>query len=140
MELEKVQEGMVPSLEKTKFGRTTIEDMESMSSVDEMMDLEALLIGEIHFSLNCSTVSLTLPTIFKLKKTEEDLVEVEGKHLTTEEDVAHGGVTIEFSKECRPQKVILEKPYVEMMRHIKPLYVRAHLNCILVSKVMIDNG
>ena len=32
MELEKVQEGMVPSLEKTKFGRTTIEDMESMSS------------------------------------------------------------------------------------------------------------
>ena len=80
MELEKVKEGMVPSLEKTKFRRTTIKDMESMSRVDEMMDLEALLIGELHFSLNCSTVSLTLPTIFKSKKTEEDLVEVEGKH------------------------------------------------------------
>ena len=94
MELEKVKEGMVPSLEKTKFGRKTTEDMESMSSVDEMMDLEALMIGEIPISLNCSIVSLTLSTIFKSKKTEEDLVEVEGKHSTIEEDVGHSGVTI----------------------------------------------
>ena len=47
MELEKVKEGMVPILEKTKFGRKAIEDMEPMSSVDEVMDSEALLIGEI---------------------------------------------------------------------------------------------
>ena len=39
MELEKVKEGMVPSLEKTKFGRKATEDMKSMSSVDEVMDL-----------------------------------------------------------------------------------------------------
>ena len=62
MELEKVKEGMVPSLEKTKFGTKAIEDMESMSSVDAS---EALMIGEIPISLNCSIVSLTLPTIFK---------------------------------------------------------------------------
>ena len=139
MDLEKVKEGMVPSLEKTKFGKKVIEDMESMS-VDEVMDSEALMIGEIPISLNCSTVSLTLPTIFKSKKTKEDLVEVEGKHSTTEEDVGHGGVTIESSEECRPHKVILEKPSVEMTRHIKPLYVRAHLNGRPVSKVLIDNG
>ena len=36
-----------------------------MSSVDEVMDSEALMIGEIPFFLNCSTVSLTLPTILK---------------------------------------------------------------------------
>ena len=54
--------------------------------------------------------------------------------------MGHGGVTIESSKECRPQKVILEKPSVEMTRHIKPLYIRAHLNSIPVSKVLIDNG
>ena len=29
---------------------------------------------------------------------------------------------------------------MEMTRHIKPLYVRAHLNGRLVSKVLIDNG
>ena len=67
-------------------------------------------------------------------------MEVEGKHPKTEEDKGHGGVTIESSKECRPQKVILEKPFVEMTRHIKPLYVRAHLNGGLVSKVLIENG
>ena len=83
MKLEKVNEGMVPSLKKTKFRRKTTEDVESMSNVDEVMDSEALLISEIPISLNCSTVSLTLPTFFKLVKVEEDLVEVEGKHLTT---------------------------------------------------------
>ena len=54
--------------------------------------------------------------------------------------MGHGGVTIESSKECKPQKVILEKPFMEMMRHIKPLYARAHLNGRPVSKVLIDNG
>ena len=29
---------------------------------------------------------------------------------------------------------------MEMMRHIKPLYLRAHLNGRPVSKVLIDNG
>ena len=38
MELEKVKEGMVPNLEKTKFRRKATEDIESMSSVDEAMD------------------------------------------------------------------------------------------------------
>ena len=77
-------------MEKTKFGRKATEDMESMSSEDEVIDSEALLIGEIPISLNCSTISLRLPNIFKLKKVEEDLVEVEGKHPITEEDESQG--------------------------------------------------
>ena len=72
-----------------------------MSSANEVMDSRALLIGEISISLNCFTVFLTLSTIFKLKKAEEDLVEVEGKHPATEEDVGHDGVTIESFEECR---------------------------------------
>ena len=131
---------MVPSLEKTKFGRKATEDMESVSSAYEVIDSKALLIGEIHISLNCSTVSLTFPTIFKLKKAKEDLVEVEGKHLMIEEDEGHGGVTIESFEKCKPQMVILENPSMEMTRHIKLLYVRAHLNGKTVSKVLIDNG
>ena len=111
-----------------------------MRSVDEVKDSKALMTGEIPISLNYSIVSLTLPTTFKSKKTNEDLVEVERKYPTTEEDVSHGGVTIESSEEYRPQKVILEKPSMEMTRHIKPLYVRAHLNGRPVSKVLIDNG
>ena len=102
MELEKVKEGMVYNFKKTKFRRKATEDMESMSSVDEVMDIEALLIGEIPITLNCSTISLTLPTIFKSKKVEEDLVEVEGKYPVIKEDEGHSGVTIESSEECRP--------------------------------------
>ena len=68
MELENVKEGIVPSMEKTNFGRKAIEDRELMSSVDEVMDIKALLIAEIPISLNCSTISLTLLAIFKLKK------------------------------------------------------------------------
>ena len=117
---------MIYSSEKTKFGRKATEDMKSMSNVYEVMDTKALLIGEIPISLNCSTVSLTLLTIFKLKKAEEDPMEVEGKHPAIEEDEGHSGVTIESYKECRPEKAILEKPSIEMTRHIKILYVRAH--------------
>ena len=86
--------------------------MELISSVDEVMDFEALLIGEIPISLKNSTVYLTLPTIFKSKKAKEDLVEVEGKHPTIKEDEGHGRVTIESSEENKPWKVILEKPSV----------------------------
>ena len=111
-----------------------------MSSIDEVMDSEALMIGEIPISLNCSTVSVTLTTIFKSKKDRGRLVEQKRTHPTTdEEDVGHDRVTIESSEECKPQKVILEEPTVEMMRHIKPLYVRAHLNGRPISKVLIDN-
>ena len=140
MELEKVKETMVPNVEKTKFGRKATKYTESMSSVDEIMDLEALLIGEILISLNCSTISLTFPIIFKSKNAKEDLVEVERKHPTTEEDVGRSGVTIESSEECRPHKAILDKSFVQMTRHIKPLYVRSHLNGRPVSKELINNG
>ena len=118
MELEKVKEGMIHSLKKIKFVKKFIEDMELMSSVDEAMDSEALMIGEIPISL----------------------VNVERKHHATEEDVGKVGVTIESSEKCKPQKVILEKPFMEMTRLIKPLCVRSHLNGRSVSKVLIDNG
>ena len=57
-----------------------IEDMELMSSVDEAMDSEALMIGEIPISL----------------------VKVERKTHAIEEDVGKVGVTIESSEECKP--------------------------------------
>ena len=37
-----MKEGMIPSLEKTKFGRKVPKDMESMSNVVEVMNSEAL--------------------------------------------------------------------------------------------------
>ena len=36
--------------------------------------------------------------------------------------------------------MILEKPTIEMTRHIRPLYERAHFNGKPVSKVLVANG
>ena len=36
--------------------------------------------------------------------------------------------------------MILEKPIVEMTRHIRPPYVRAHFNGKPMSKLLVDNG
>ena len=36
--------------------------------------------------------------------------------------------------------MILEKPIVEMTRHIRHLHVRVHFNSKPVSKVLVDNG
>ena len=35
--------------------------------------------------------------------------------------------------------MILEKPTVEMTKHIRPLYVRAHFNGKPMAKVLVDN-
>ena len=71
---------MIPTLKKTKFKRKATEDYESsFESTEEMakeMDLGTILIGTISISLNCFTISLTMPNLFKSKKTEESLVEV----------------------------------------------------------------
>ena len=67
-------------------------------------------------------------------------MEMKEKQITVDEGRIYKGITIESSKGSRPKKVILEKPTVEMTRHIRSLYVKAHLNGKPVSKVFIDNG
>ncbi|KAL3533586.1 hypothetical protein ACH5RR_007107 [Cinchona calisaya] len=37
-------------------------------------------------------------------------------------------------------KVILTKPNSKMAYHLKPFFVQRHLNGILVSRIMVDNG
>ena len=36
--------------------------------------------------------------------------------------------------------ITFNNPTIVMARHLKPLYVKAHFNGILVSKVLVDNG
>ena len=71
---------------------------------------------------------------------EESLVEVRKEHSPTKEKHSHRVITIDSSKGRRTQKVVLEKPFMEMTRHIRHLYVRAHFNGKPMSKVLIDNG
>ena len=67
-------------------------------------------------------------------------MEVEKEDSKVEEKHSHRVITIDPSEGSRARKVILEKPTVEMTRHIEPLYVKAQFNGKPVSKVLVDNG
>ena len=125
---------------KIKFGWKAMEDEESSCGFDEEMDLRTILIGTFPISLKCSTISLTLPYFFKTKEMESSSVEVEKEHFLAEEKHSQRVITIGPSREGKAQKVILEKPTMEMTRHIRHLYVRAHFNSKLMSKVLVDDG
>ena len=58
------------------------------------MDLKTIMIGTFLVSLKCSTISLNLPYFFKSKEMEENLVEVERKHLQAEEKHSQRVITI----------------------------------------------
>ena len=66
-------------------------------------------------------------------------MEVQKEHSSTQEKHSQRVITIDSSEGSRTQKVILEKHTMEMTRHIRPLYVRAHFNGKLVSKELVDN-
>ena len=115
-EAENLKEKVMPSLEKTKSGGKVTENVDSIYCSNEETYLGTILIGTYPFSLNYSTSSLTLLAFFKLKEIEENLVKVKHKQPTVDEDCIYKGITIEPSKESRPQKVILKKPTVEMTK------------------------
>ena len=125
---------------KTNFGRTATEDDESTEEMNEEMDLRTILIGTFPKYLKCTTISLTLLDLFKSKEMEESLVEVEKEHSPIEKKHSQRVITIDSSEGSKAQKIVLEKPTMEMTRHIRPLYVRAHFNGKPVSKVLVDNG
>ena len=106
----------MPSIEKAKYGGKATENIESICSSNEETNLRTIMICTNHFSLNYSTSSLTLPAFFKLKEMEESQVEVKQKQPTTDEGCIYKGIIIEPFNESRPQKVILEKPIVEMTK------------------------
>lgn len=42
--------------------------------------------------------------------------------------------------ETRASRVTFEKPPEEMTKHLRPLYIRAHIDGKPVSRVLVDNG
>uniref|UniRef100_A0A2N9F3D7 Peptidase A2 domain-containing protein n=1 Tax=Fagus sylvatica TaxID=28930 RepID=A0A2N9F3D7_FAGSY len=59
------------------------------------------------------------------------------------EDDARGAVPILLAEdeECRDTgKIIFEKPTLAMCQHLKPLYIKAHMDGRPVNRVLVDNG
>ena len=99
--------------------------------------------------MNYATVSVILPFVFRDNEAEDDMIEIQQEVPLSKEPLkakeviesdALGGVTIQAPKGGGPKRVILEKPSVEMTRHIRPLYIKAHLNGKPISRVLINDG
>jgi hypothetical protein len=59
------------------------------------------------------------------------------------EEDARGAIPILLAKEeeCRDtSKIIFEKPTLTMYQHLKPLYIKAHMDGRPVNRVLVDNG
>ena len=87
-ETENLREDVMPTPEKTKFGRKATKDDEYNYGSIEEIDLRIILISTIPISLKCSTISLTFPDFFKSKEMEEFLVEIEKEHSPTDEKLS----------------------------------------------------
>ncbi|EEF38186.1 conserved hypothetical protein [Ricinus communis] len=61
--------------------------------------------------------------------------------LTLSEDEGyHSGITVQAISLDKLKRVILKKPSLEMTKHIRPLYVKPHLNGRPFSRVLVDNS
>ncbi|GKV06953.1 hypothetical protein SLEP1_g18770 [Rubroshorea leprosula] len=96
--------------------------------------------GTIHFGeflVNLSCLVLTLPLVFQAKKEEEPIV-CEFPEQTEEEVIVVPAQDDE--KEDMADKIVFEKPEEKMTRHIRPLYINAHMDGTPISRVLVDNG
>ncbi|GKV11366.1 hypothetical protein SLEP1_g22629 [Rubroshorea leprosula] len=96
--------------------------------------------GTIHFgefSVNLSCLVLTLPLVFQAKKEEEPIV-CEFPEQTDEEVIVV--LAQDDEEEDMVDKIVFEKPKEKMARHIRPLYINAHMDGTPISRVLVDNG
>ncbi|GKU93239.1 hypothetical protein SLEP1_g6847 [Rubroshorea leprosula] len=97
---------------------------------------DVICFGE--FSVNLSCLVITLPLVFQAREQSESTV-CHQTYLTKEEEVIKiptkkdGGMDL-------ADKIIFEKPEERMARHIRPLYIHAHLDGMPINRVLVDNG
>ena len=46
----------------------------------------------------------------------------------------------EAELEFPPGKIIFEKPSKRMLQHLKPLFIKVHMDGIHINRVLVDNG
>ncbi|GKU99827.1 hypothetical protein SLEP1_g12614 [Rubroshorea leprosula] len=83
------------------------------------------------FSVNLSCPVLTLPLVFQAKKEEESIVCEFPEQ--TEEEVSVVPAQ-DDEEEDMADKIVFEKPEEKMARHIRPLYINAHMDGTPISR------
>ncbi|GKV34835.1 hypothetical protein SLEP1_g43177 [Rubroshorea leprosula] len=97
---------------------------------------DVICFGE--FSMNLSCLVITLPLVFQAREQSESVV-CHQTDLTEEEEVIEIPAKEEGGMDSA-DKIIFEKPEERMARHIRPLYIHAHLDGMPINRVLVDNG
>ncbi|GKV13734.1 hypothetical protein SLEP1_g24718 [Rubroshorea leprosula] len=97
---------------------------------------DVICFGE--FSVNLSCLVITLPLVFQAREQSEFVV-CHQTDLTKEKEVIEIP-TKEDGGMDSADKIIFEKPEERMARHIRPLYIHAHLDGMPINRVLVDNG
>ncbi|XP_073019399.1 uncharacterized protein [Primulina eburnea] len=136
---------------KSKFGRSATEDKFVEDDDDLLSDEDDqarktinFCVGEFHITVDCATGVVLLPERFKMMEEEDGELmpqeSVQKKEHANKLPEGSSRVIIKVGHPNKPQQVILEKPTPAMTKHIRPLYIKAHVNGKPVSRVLIDNG
>ncbi|GKV17036.1 hypothetical protein SLEP1_g27591 [Rubroshorea leprosula] len=89
------------------------------------------------FSVNLSCLVLTLPLVFQAKKEEEPIVCEFPEQIEEEVIIV---LAQDDEDEDMADKIVFEKQKQKMARHIRPLYINAHMDGTPISRVLVDNG
>ncbi|GKV33403.1 hypothetical protein SLEP1_g41922 [Rubroshorea leprosula] len=90
------------------------------------------------FFVNLSCLVITLPLVFQAREQPESAV-CHQTDLTEEEEVIEIPAKEEGGMDSA-DKIIFEKPEERMAKHIRPLYIQAHLDGMPINRVLVDSG
>ncbi|GKV39784.1 hypothetical protein SLEP1_g47502 [Rubroshorea leprosula] len=109
-----------------------------LTSDDNLLeDMDVLQIGSISINLSC--LVLTLPLVYQAKGSETTHVS-DGSMLVEEEVIEVPAQEEEEEHNILSEQIIFNKPDENVARHIKPLYISAHMDRVPVNRVLVDNG
>ncbi|GKU99938.1 hypothetical protein SLEP1_g12712 [Rubroshorea leprosula] len=100
-------------------------------------DMDVLQIGSISINLSC--LVLTLPLVFQAKGSETTHVS-NGSMLVEEEVIKVLAQEEEEEHDILLEQIIFNKPDESVARHIKLLYISAHMDGVPMNRVLVDNG
>ena len=93
--------------------------------LDEDIDVDTM--EEEPFHYGCATNSFILPQEFIMQDAEKNGSYDTWGATSSREPVEHlSGVMIQVVRPDQPKRIILEKPSLEMTKHIKFMYIKAY--------------
>ena len=122
------------------------DDLEAFNEFGEELELEQKK-KENSSNVECNVVTLPIEFMAKQNITEDEELNSKGSNaqgachiLLTDEEMENLEPKAEVELEFPPGKIIFEKLSKRMSRHLKPLFIKVHMDGIPINRVLVDNG